>query len=114
MSQPIFDPAACFTQTWDDTAREVSCLDETGTVISTRAYTASENENADRAVAAATVAANEATLHQQALTAMANNKTFLALTPPLTNPQVVAQVNALTRQVNALIRLATRSLDATS
>jgi hypothetical protein len=37
-------------------------------------------------------------------TAYANNEDFLALSPP-TQAQVVAQVNALTRQVNALIRL---------
>lgn len=43
-------------------------------------------------------------LQQRATTALVNNATFLAITAP-TQAQAVAQVKALTRQVNALIRL---------
>lgn len=50
-------------------------------------------------------AANQDTLRQQADQALANNATYLGITSP-TNAQVVAQVRALTRQVDALIRLA--------
>lgn len=57
---------------------------------------------------------NRAQLLQKAATALSNNATFLALNPP-TTAQAVAQVNALTRQVSALIRLVGTSdlLDST-
>lgn len=55
---------------------------------------------------------NRATIEQQAATALANNRTFLAIASP-TNAQVVAQAKALTRQNNALIRLILGKLDAT-
>jgi hypothetical protein len=44
--------------------------------------------------------------------ALAANSEFLALTSP-TNAQSVAQVKALTRQVNALIRILIDALDTT-
>lgn len=47
---------------------------------------------------------NADTLREQALQAMVNNRTFLALATP-TNAQTVAQVKALTRQNNAIIRM---------
>jgi hypothetical protein len=56
---------------------------------------------------------NAATLQAQARTALAANTTYLAAGAP-TTAQAVAQVRALTQQVNALIRLAVRALDATS
>lgn len=56
---------------------------------------------------------NGETLHAQAMTAMANNRAFLAIVPPLTNAQVVAQVNALTRQINGVMRLLLNQLDGT-
>lgn len=49
--------------------------------------------------------ANLATLQQRAATALTNNDAFLAVASP-TTAQVTAHVKALTRQVNALIRLA--------
>lgn len=55
---------------------------------------------------------NEAQLIQKAASALANNQTFLAIASP-TTAQAVAQVKALTRQVNALIRLAVGQLDTT-
>lgn len=45
-------------------------------------------------------------------TALANNRDFLALASP-TNAQTLAQVRALTRQMNALARLAAGKLDTT-
>jgi hypothetical protein len=56
---------------------------------------------------------NQQTLLQKAGNALANNATYLGLGTP-TNAQVVAQVAALTRQVNALIRLTIGQLDSTS
>lgn len=55
---------------------------------------------------------NAATLRAQAATAMATNAAFLAIAVA-TNAQVLAQVKALTKQNQALIRLATGLLDAT-
>lgn len=57
--------------------------------------------------------ANEATIRSQAGQALATNGAFLAFNNP-TNAQVVAQVKALTRQNNGLIRLALRRFDATN
>ncbi len=62
---------------------------------------------------ARTVAGDETTLRDRATSALATNTTYLALATP-TNAQVVAQVKALTQQVNALIRLAVRALDSTA
>ena len=47
---------------------------------------------------------NRTTIETQARTAYTNNRAFLAIATP-TNAQVLAQTKALTRQVNALIRL---------
>ena len=53
---------------------------------------------------------NDATIRQQALTALADNRSFLAIASP-TNAQTLAQVRALTRQANGLMRLALGKLD---
>lgn len=57
-----------------------------------------------------TPGANRDTLVQRANTALANNSTFLAIGAP-TQAQAVAQVQALTRQVNALIRFTLGQFD---
>ena len=54
----------------------------------------------------------EKTLRARALTAIDANKAYLALSPP-SQAQVVAQVRALTTQMNGLIRLVLAALDAT-
>jgi hypothetical protein len=58
-------------------------------------------------------AQTQATIRQNAKTALANNTIYLALNPP-TQAQVVAQVAALTRQVDALIRLAVGDFTGTT
>lgn len=62
---------------------------------------------------AAAERANETTIRTQADQALATNATFLGIASP-TNAQVAAQVKALTRQSNGLIRLALRRFDATT
>ena len=53
---------------------------------------------------------NQQTLESRAQTALTNNQTFLAISSP-TNTQSVAQVQALTRQVDGIIRLLLGLLD---
>lgn len=57
--------------------------------------------------------ANQRTVVTQALNAMANNRTFIALASP-TNAEVVAQVKALSQQSNAIIRMLLGQFDATN
>ena len=57
--------------------------------------------------------ANLATIRQRAAQALTDNAAFLALPAP-TAAQAIPQVVALTRQVNALIRLTLGALDSTS
>jgi hypothetical protein len=52
------------------------------------------------------------TLQQQAAAAMEANRTWLAVAAP-TNAQTLAQVRALTRQMNGAIRLLLNQLDGT-
>lgn len=54
---------------------------------------------------------NRATIENASRNALATNAAFLGLASP-TNAQVVAQVKALTRQANGLIRLQLGDLDA--
>lgn len=54
---------------------------------------------------------NAETLRERAATALTNNADFLALASP-TQAQAVAQIKALTRQVNGLIRLGLDRLDS--
>lgn len=61
---------------------------------------------------ATTSTTSEAALLAKAATALTTNATFLAIGSP-SNAQAVAQVQALTRQVNALIRLARRDFLST-
>ena len=64
---------------------------------------------ASRPPAEVTGASYAETLKAQAAAALAGDVTYLALTTP-TTAQAVAQVQALTRQTNALIRLVVRAL----
>jgi len=54
--------------------------------------------------------ATEETLQRQATAAMQNNRDFLAITTP-TQAQAVAQVKALSRQMNGVIRMLLGLLD---
>lgn len=85
--------------------RSVELLDGTPTVVwAARAKTPDE-------LAAQTAEANRTTIEQQARTALNGNAAFLAIATP-TAAQNAAQIKALTRQVNGLIRLVLGQLDA--
>lgn len=56
---------------------------------------------------------NKRSLESKANTALTGNTTYLAIASP-TNAQNTAQIKALTRQNNALIRLMLKKLDSVS
>lgn len=60
-----------------------------------------------------TAAVNEKSLRDKATAALTANATYLALASP-TAAQNTAQIRALTRQMNALIRITVRALDTTT
>ena len=72
-----------------------------------------QSAEAAAAAAQATLQTNHDTLQQAAITAITANQTFLAVASP-TTAQVASQVKALTRQINALIRIVTNQLDSTA
>lgn len=63
------------------------------------------------ATVAATQAANLATLQGKAQAALTANASFQAIASP-TNAQIAAQVQALTKQVNGIIRQLSNALDS--
>lgn len=93
---------------WDDDTRIFTDL--RAVPVSVRPYTLEENAAADLRATQQKSADTEATIRSQADAALQGNRDFLALDPP-TNAQVLAQVRALTRQNNGLIRLVLRRLD---
>ena len=100
-------------ETWDGTAATYTAWDVNGAVTTTRALTAPEVSGLAAQDTANTAATNAAIIRTQAQNALANNTTYLAIGTP-TNAQVVAQVQALTRQSNGVIRLLISQLDATT
>ena len=97
---------------WDDDARVMSTYDDKGAQTSQRAYTADENRQADARVALSSAVINKDALLVKAANALSVNATFLAIASP-TTAQAVTQVKALTRQVNAIIKLLVNDLSNT-
>ena len=89
---------------WDDATRTYHEYDAASVETLARPYTAEENADADAAALAATRAANLQKIYTAMSNARTNNTTFLGIASP-TNAQVVAQVQALTRQNNGLMRV---------
>lgn len=96
-------------QEWNDELRQYTYRNTDGAILEQRPYTAEENAQADARAAYESAVVNEAALMSKARQALISNAEFLANTS-VTNAQAVSQVKALTRQVNALIRLQVRDL----
>lgn len=109
----VIDSSGITRQWWDDATRTYHEYDAAGVETLARPYTTEENADADTRATEATEATNESTLIDKARTALTNNANFLAIASP-TTAQAVTQVKALTRQVNALIKLKIRDLMDTS
>lgn len=88
----------------DDQTGKATTYNADGTVATTRNLTAEETAQFAAAAAANTAFSNAESLRQKAGQALTTNAAHLALASPST-AQNTAQVKALTRQVNALIRL---------
>lgn len=89
---------------WDDATRLHTTFDASGAAVKVDAYTPEENAAADARATAEAAGRTAATIRQQASTALTNNAAYLAL-GTRTTAQVAAQVEALTRQMNGVIRL---------
>lgn len=83
-----------------------------GAVLETRPLTAVESNLLTAQDTAETQRLNEVTLRDKARQAIASNDAFLA-DPSPSNQQVITQVQRLTRQNTALIRLVVGALDST-
>lgn len=102
-------PAGDLLSWHDDEQRLV--WDFTTEPHSSRPYTDEENAAADERETQRVAEGNRVTLTERARAALAGNADFLALTSP-TNVQTLAQVRALTRQMNAVIRLVVGDLSS--
>lgn len=100
-------------ESWNDDTnpRVVTLWDAAGAILPgyPRNYTAAEVAATDARIAAETIETNRAALIAKARAAQTTNATFLAINSP-TTAQLQAQSKALTRQTNALIKLAVGDL----
>lgn len=98
---------------WDTNAQTYTEFDAQGNVTLTRPLTAAELADFAADDAQRVAGDNRLVLLDRARTALADNATFLLLGSP-TNAQSLAQLRALTRQVNGLIKLAVEDLADTN
>jgi hypothetical protein len=112
MSAQEYDPSGVLRKQWNDATRTFTAWNAAGQQTSTRPYTAAENARADALAAAAAADQNASTIKAQVAAAITANKAYVALANP-TTAQTTAQVKALSRQLNGVMRLLTGQLDAT-
>lgn len=111
------------TEVWDSVALTYTVLNGQGQQVSQRPLTAPETAEVQARAAAQTAEANGESLRTKAQTALTANQTYLGLAAlpagsALTTTQLTtavralrSQVDALTRQNNALIRLTLQQLN---
>lgn len=110
----FFNTAGKLTDQWDDNTSTYTTYEPTtGLQITSRAYTADETAAAQVRAKLATANANLANVQSKANTALTNNQTYLGIASP-TNAQNAAQVQALTKQMDAVIRILMQLLDTTA
>lgn len=110
MRNDIFE-GGMLRERYDDATRSYVKYTDKGVQESSRPYTAKENAEADARAQVNVITANRTAIETQAATTLAANKAFVGIASP-TNAQSAAQVKALTRQVNGIIRLVLGKLDA--
>lgn len=105
-------PAGNKVEQWDGVAGTYTRWNAAGAQVEQRALTSDEAVAFAAQDAQVTADANGAILRQQSASALAGNRTYLAVVTP-TSAQTAAQVKALTRQMNTLVRLTLGQLDGT-
>lgn len=109
--QPLA-PTKNVAELWDGQAGTYTRWDPSGAQLEQRALTSAEAAELAAVDTQNAADSNAATLRQQASQALAANRTYIGLATP-TAAQTTAQAKALSRQMNALIRLALGQLDGT-
>lgn len=94
----------------DDTAHEVTRWDADGQVMEgyPRPYNSDEELERQRRMETITLTANERALLSKAQQALTVNLAWLNRSQTPTNAQVLDQIDRMTRQLNALIKLVTK------
>lgn len=114
---PVIERGDAITREQWDTDARIYRRWEGEPLIIERPFTDAENANADRAVADDTRRSNRAELLRRSREALISNAAYLEAVAAgkATNAQHIAQTAALTRQMQAVIRLLGRSdlLDTT-
>lgn len=102
-------PARNCAEKWDPSAGTYTRWDKAGSVVESRPLTADEVSAFARVAQGSVKAENQRTLEDRLRRLLALNTEFLALAAP-TAAQQNTQVERLTRECSALIRLALRDL----
>jgi len=95
----------------DDASRVVRTYDEHGVLITSVAYTQEQNAAADAEAQRQAAIRQALDIATRAGSAMAANRDYIALTDPVGATQAIAQVKALTWQMQYVIALLTNRLD---